>query len=91
MEDDLGRPRCIFETKRVDRRPEKSAESSDFWAAQREEKLGFWGLAVVVVVARDFGALREVCEGKGRGKGKGKGRGFAMETLVEVVVAVLAQ
>jgi hypothetical protein len=87
MEEDLGRPRCIFETKRVDRRPEKSAESSDFWAAQREEKLGFWGLAVVVVVARDFGALREVCEGKG----KGKGRGFAIETLVEVVVAVLAQ
>ena len=88
MEEDLGRPRCILETKRVDRRPEKSAESSDFWAAQREEKLGFWGLVVVVVaVARDFGALREVCEGKG----KGKGRGFAMETLVEVVVAVLAQ
>lgn len=71
----------------MDRRPEKSAESSDFWAAQREEKLGFWGL-VVVVVARDFGALREECEGKG----KGRGRGFVMETLwlvVELVVAVV--
>jgi hypothetical protein len=90
MEEDLGRPRCILETKRVDRRPEKSAESSDFWA-QREEKLGFWGL-VVVVVARDFGALREECEGKG----KGKGRGFVIETLWLVValveaVVVLAQ
>ena len=25
----LGRPKCILETKRVDRRPEKSAASSD--------------------------------------------------------------
>ena len=39
----LGRPKCILETKRVDRRPEKSAASSDLEGGrgEREGKLGF--------------------------------------------------
>lgn len=62
----LGRPKCILDTKRVDRRPEKSAESSDF-GVQIEGKLGFW------VVAQGFDALR--------GDDEGKGKGFVRETL----------
>lgn len=69
MEEALGRPRCILETKRVDRRPEKSAESTGFWG-QREEKVEFWA-----GVAQGFGALRE------EGEGEGKGTGFVRETL----------
>lgn len=80
MEEDLGRPRCTLETKRVDRRPEKSAESSDF-GAQKEEKLGFW--VVELVAAQGFGALREECEGKGNGTG------FVIETLWVVAALVL--
>lgn len=66
----------------MDRRPEKSAESSDFWV-QREEKLGFWA-----AVAQGFGALRD------DGEGKGKGIGFVRETLCVVAeppAAVLVQ
>lgn len=64
----------------MDRRPEKSAESSDFWV-QREEKLGFWA-----AVAQGFGALRD--------DGEGKGIGFVRETLcvvAEPAAAVLVQ
>lgn len=40
----LGRPKCIFDTKRVDRRPEKLGASSDFgeWKGASESNgLGF--------------------------------------------------
>lgn len=59
---DLGRPRCILETNRVDRRPEKSAASSDFGEGrvQKDEKLGFWGTGQGA--ALDFDALRGKCE-----------------------------
>lgn len=68
---DLGRPRCILETNRVDRRPEKSAASSDFVEGRehKDEKLGFWGTGQGMVL--DFDALR------------GKGEGFLGKTLFE--------
>lgn len=49
-----------METNRVDRRPEKTAASSDFGAGrgQREEKAGFWEVPV-------FAAFRGGGEGKG--------------------------
>lgn len=55
---DLGRPRCILETNRVDRRPEKSTASSDFGEGrgQNDEKLGFWGTGQGMVLG--FDALR---------------------------------
>lgn len=66
----LGRPKCILETKRVDRRPEKSAESSDLVEGGREEREGKLGIVDVVpevvgpggglAALRGGGRLREV-------------------------------
>lgn len=59
----LGRPKCIFETNRVDLRPEKSEESSDFEGG-REEREGKLGFGVVVGPGGGLAAFRVVgvCE-----------------------------
>ena len=71
----LGRPKCILETKRVDRRPEKSAVSSDLEGGrgEREGKLEVRLVAVAVAgeAAPGLAALR------------GEGRGLVRETLWE--------
>lgn len=73
----LGRPKCILETKRVDRRPEKSAVSSDLEGGrgEREGKLELRLVEVEVAVAGEaapgLAALR------------GEGRGLVRETLWE--------
>lgn len=56
----------------MDRRPEKSAASSDFGEGreQKDERLGFWGPGQEKVLV--FDALR------------GKGEGFGGKTLFEV-------
>lgn len=69
----LGRPKCILETKRVDRRPEKSAVSSDLEGGrgEREGKLELRLVAVAGEAAPGLAALR------------GEGRGLVRETLWE--------
>ena len=69
----LGRPKCILETKRVDRRPEKSAASSDLEGGrgEREGKLGFRLAEVAGEAAAGLAAFR------------GEGRGLERETLWE--------
>lgn len=61
----LGRPRCIFETNRVDRRPEKTVASSDFggWRGQRDEKAGF--------LEREDAAEPGLAAFRGGGEGEG--------------------
>lgn len=64
----LGRPKCNLETKRVDRRPEKSAERSDLVEGGREEREGKLGLVeveVVVVVVVGPGGGLAACRGGG--------------------------
>lgn len=64
----LGRPKCILDTNRVDRRPEKAVTRSDLGGGrgQREEKVGFCESGVGAA-AGGFGAVRGGCGGKGKG------------------------
>lgn len=61
----LGRPRCILETNRVDRRPGNAVASSDFgdWRGQRDEKAGF------LEREEEAEPVLEAFRGGGEGKG----------------------